>query len=209
MIIREGSCRVPEACNSGANLRLVSNAPISGNHNSLLRQQKHTTNIQIQNLCTRMIRRILEGRAPSRSCICNKNIELSFLLLNRLHQTDNLCFAGDIGWNSDRAAFDSSQLVKFYDRLVNSLRSSSLSRSDDNFLCSCSKECCRCVKPKSARSCSDFSALLRVESVRGCLPPVMRATLPSKRNMRSKSRSSDIVILEGGASPIAFSKELR
>jgi hypothetical protein len=151
-MIREGSCRVPEACNNGANLHLVSNVPISGNHDSLLRQQKHTTNIQIQNLCTRMIRRILECRAPSRTCICNKNIELSFLLLKRLHQTDDLCFAGDIGWDSDRTAFDSGQFVQFHNRLVNSLRSSGLSRSDDDFLCTCSKECCCCVESKSARS---------------------------------------------------------
>ena len=207
-MIREGSCRVPEACNNGANLHLVSNVPISGNHDSLLRQQKHTTNIQIQNLCTRMIRRILERRTPRRSCICNKNIELSFLLLNRLHQTDDLCFAGDIGRDSDRTAFDSGQFVQFHNRLVNSLRSSSLSRSDDDFLCSCSEECCRCVKSESARSYSVFSALLCVKSVRGCSPPVMRATLPSKRNMRSKSRSSDIVLLEDNTSQKDCAKEL-
>jgi hypothetical protein len=81
-------------------------------------------------------------------------------------QAHDLRFAGDIGWDSDRAAFDSRQLVEFLDSLIDALWPAGLASSDDNFLCTCAEECCRCVKTKSSRSyVGEISARFRMFSV--------------------------------------------
>jgi hypothetical protein len=97
-----------------------------------------------------MIRRILKARSPSRSGICNKNIQLPLNFLYLFDQTYNLCFRGNIGWDADRTASDSRQLVEFFDGLIDALWSAGFASCDDDFVCTCTKECCRGVKTKSS-----------------------------------------------------------
>ena len=106
MMILEGSFLVPEASNSGANLssHQLSASVVEADSHSLLSQQENTSNIQIQNLRTCMIRRILKLRSPSRACISNEDIELSLAPLDLINQPHDLSFCGDIGWDADSAA---------------------------------------------------------------------------------------------------------
>lgn len=120
--------------------------------NSLLRQQKHAPNIQIQDLRTRMIRRILKFRPPSGTSICDQYIELPLRLLDVFDESHDFRFVGHVRWNSHCAALHARQFVEFLDRLVNPFCPFGFSCADDDFLCSRAKECGRRVKPKAARS---------------------------------------------------------
>jgi hypothetical protein len=68
-----------------------------------------------------MIWRILKARSPSRSRIRNEDIQLPLNLLYLFDQPHDLRFAGDIGWDSDRTAFDSWQLVELLNCLIDAL----------------------------------------------------------------------------------------
>lgn len=135
-------------------LSSVLTTPELSHHHPLLSQQEHPSNIQIQNLRTRSIRRIVKARPPSRSRVRYKNIQLPLALLYLFYQTHNLRFRGNIGGDSGRATFETRQGIEFRDRLVDALWSANLASCDDDFLCACTKKCCRGVKTKSPGPCN-------------------------------------------------------
>jgi len=108
-----------------------------------------------------MIWRVLELAAPGGAGIGNENIELAFILPDRVDKPDNLCFAGHIRWNAHRAALDSGELIEFYDSLVDAFLSAGFPRGDVDFLCAGAEECCRGVKSQTSRACGVVSICSR------------------------------------------------
>jgi hypothetical protein len=144
---------------------------------SLLRQKKNTPNIQIQDLCTRMIRRVFELRSPSRACICNKDIEFPLSLLDLIHESHDLSFRRHVRWDTDCPPLHSWQLVELLDSLIDSLWPSGFASCDEDFLCSGAQECCRGMKTQSSGTCGEVCS---VHSFCAAIDPSTHLQLPAR-----------------------------
>ena len=135
--------------------QLVSHLTQRAGEDLLLRQQKDTTNVQIQNLLARLIWSILKSASPRSTSVRNEDIQLSVLLLDPSSQALDIVLLSAVGGNADGLALDARNGIQLVDGLVNAILSAVTASRDDDCRCAGLEEASRGVKTNASGAAGD------------------------------------------------------